>query len=61
MNLSQRALSIQESAIRKLDAAVNRGVAQGVGVADGKTQLVEAPLTFLLLGAVTFEAIGAEE
>jgi aspartate aminotransferase len=30
VNLSQRALSIQESAIRKLDAAVNRGVAQGV-------------------------------
>ena len=30
MHLSQRALSIQESAIRKLDAAVNRGVAAGV-------------------------------
>ncbi|MEN9786869.1 MAG: hypothetical protein RLZZ299_2133 [Pseudomonadota bacterium] len=30
MHLSQRALSIQESAIRKLDAAVNRGVADGV-------------------------------
>ena len=30
MHLSQRALSIQESAIRKLDAVVNRGVAAGV-------------------------------
>lgn len=30
MHLSQRALAIQESAIRKLDAVVNRGVAAGV-------------------------------